>query len=101
MAAGGGGVSLREKSSPHPAPPVPQSSFAPERATTSFHFAVSLAIVSAKSFGVPPAGSSPIMLNRSRNPGDRIARLTAALSFSRIAGGRPAGPIRPVQVGAL
>ena len=80
---------------------VRQSSLAPERATTSFHFAVSLAMVSAKSFGVPPADSSPIWLNRSLKPGDRIARLTASLSFSRMAGGIPAGPISPVQVGAL
>ena len=76
-----------------------QSSFAPERSTTPFHFAESFAIVSARSCGVPPAGSSPMAANRVLNPSDRIARFTAALSLSTMAlrqsrGSDQAGPGR-------
>src|SRR5215475_3359871 len=77
-----------------------QSIRAPERSTTSFHLAESFAIVCANSSGVPPAGSSPIAAKRSRNSGDWIARLIAALSLSTIGRGMRAGPITPLQVGA-
>src|SRR5258705_4770670 len=52
-----------------------QSIFAPERFTTSAHFAESLRITSANSSGVPPAGSSPISPNLALNMGETIALL--------------------------
>src|SRR5215217_5849749 len=80
--------------------PRHQSSFAPDRATTSAHLAESLAIVCANSSGGPPAGSSPMAANRWRNAGEAIARLIAALSLSTIGRGKPAGAMTPLQVGA-
>src|SRR3989442_12727868 len=64
--------------------PALQSSFAPDRLTTSAHLAESLLMTAANSSGVPPAGSSPIDAKRARNAGVLIARLIAALSLSRI-----------------
>ncbi len=77
-----------------------QSIFAPERFTTSAHLAESLRIVSAKSSGVPPAGSSPISPNLALNTGETIALLMEALSLSTTGLGMPAGPITPLQVAA-
>src|SRR5215467_2176783 len=77
-----------------------QSSFAPERCTTSAHLAESALIVAANSSGVPPAGSSPILANFSLNAADVSAVLMVALSLSTIGRGTPAGAITPVQVGA-
>src|SRR5258707_6532213 len=75
-----------------------QSILAPERFTTSAHFAESPRITSANSSGVPPAGSSPISPNLVLNIGETIAWLIAALSRPTIGRGRPAGPITPLQV---
>src|SRR5262249_38752053 len=57
--------------------------------------AESAAITAANSSGVPPAGSSPIVANRSRKVDDAIARLMAALSLSTIGRGTPAGAGTP------
>ena len=57
-------------------------------------------MVAAKSSGVPPAGSSPILANFSLKASDTSALLIAALSLSTIGRGTPAGAITPVQVGA-
>ena len=67
---------------------------------TSPHLAESVWISSANSSGVPPAGSSPMTAKRSRNVGDWIALLMAALSLSMIGRGTPAGAMTPLQVGA-
>src|SRR3979490_307446 len=75
-----------------------QSSFAPERSTTSAHLAESLRIVAANSSGLPPAGSSPIAPKRSLKAGSEIARLIAALSLSRIGWGNHGGARPPARV---
>src|SRR6202165_3992457 len=75
-----------------------QSILAPERFTTSAHFAESLRITSANSSGVPPAGSSPISPNLALNIGETIALLMEEFSFSTMGLGIPAGPITPLQV---
>src|SRR6266581_8827172 len=75
-----------------------QSILAPERFTTSAHFAESLRITSANSSGVPPAGSSPISPNRALNMGETIALLIEEFSLSTTGLAIPAGPITPLQV---
>src|SRR3974390_2062331 len=77
-----------------------QSNRAPERLITSAHFAESARMVAAKSSGVPPAGSSPILANFCLNESETSALLIAALSLSTIGCGTPAGAITPVHVGA-
>src|SRR3974390_3832185 len=72
----------------------------PARLMTSPHLAESVLMVAAKSSGVPPAGSSPILANFSLNDSDTSALLIAALSLSTIGRGTPAGAITPVHVGA-
>src|SRR5882672_2785598 len=75
-----------------------QSILAPERFTTSAHFAESLRITSANSSGVPPAGSSPISPNLALNMGETIALLIEEFSLSTMGLAIPAGPITPLQV---
>src|SRR5258705_7923841 len=74
-----------------------QSILAPERFTTSAHFAESLRITSANSSGVPPAGSSPISPNLALNMGDTIALLIQEFSLSTMGLASPPGPITPLQ----
>lgn len=68
-----------------------QSIFAPERFTTSAHFAFSLRMRSANCSGVPMVGSAPSAPNFSLSGGDASAALISALSFMTIALGTPAG----------
>src|SRR5262245_23361081 len=57
-------------------------------------------MVAAKSSGVPPPGSSPILANFSLKASEVSALLMAALILSTIGRGTPAGAMTPVQVGA-
>jgi hypothetical protein len=60
------------------------STFAPERSTTSFHFAVSLAITPAKSCALSAIMVTPWAVSTSRTPGSCSAFTISALSQSTI-----------------
>src|SRR4051812_40703600 len=74
-----------------------QSILAPERRTTSAHFAESRRMSAANSSGVPPPPSLPSWVKRSLVCGSTIAALMALFSLSRIGRGSPAGAITPLQ----
>src|SRR4051812_2536268 len=75
-----------------------QSTFAPERLTTSAHFAYSLRMNSPNCSGEPLAGSDPIIANFSRSDGEAITLLISILSRPMISLGTPAGATMPVHV---
>src|SRR5204863_9303524 len=75
-----------------------QSTFAPERLTTSAHFAYSLRMNSPNCSGDPLAGSEPIIANFSLSDGVAITLLISAFRRAMISFGTPAGATIPVHV---